>query len=726
MAIEHDTDQQELVRRLREENELFRKALNETECGRKLLQQKDEFSLLLEVGKDIISELDLQKVFELVADKAREIIHAEMVVVPMINETRDHYTYMAATGKDAEDVVGMSLKIHVGMCGWVLQNENPLLFGESNAWWMEEKTTWEAGQQSALLVPLFGKRQIIGGLSGLGKKGGGSFTEHDLDLLTMFANQVSVAIENALLFQERLAMITELEQKIEERKQAEKELAAEKERLAVTLRSIGDGVITTDIQGNIVLINKIAEDLTGSPQDEAVGKPLEEVYTIVNGQTHEPCENPVKKVLESGNIFSTERNTTLISRNGTKRTISESGAPIRDRDSRIIGVVLVFRDVTEKIRMEEELLKVEKLQSVGVLAGGIAHDFNNILTAILGNLNLVSYTIDPNNKIYPLIIEAEKASLRARDLTQQLLTFAKGGEPVKEAASIREVIQDSADFVLHGRKVTCEYQIPPDLWLVQIDKGQMSQVIQNLIINADHAMPEGGTIHITCDNIVTLANENTYLSRKDDYVKIIISDSGVGIPENVIDKVFDPYFTTKQEGSGLGLAIIYSIISKHDGHISVRSEPDIGTTFTIYLPATREKQLAEQAEGVEPLEKKIKILIMDDEEIVRNVAKSMLAHLGHEVVLAKDGTEAVETYKRLANSPQPVDLVIMDLTIPGGMGGKEAIKEILAIDRDAKVIVSSGYSNDPVMSNYQEYGFSAAVIKPYKLVELAKAINKLI
>jgi CheY-like chemotaxis protein len=254
----------------------------------------------------------------------------------------------------------------------------------------------------------------------------------------------------------------------------------------------------------------------------------------------------------------------------------------------------------------------------------------------------------------------------------------------------------------------------------------MSQVIQNLIINADHAMPEGGTIHITCDNIVTLANENTYLSRKDDYVKIIISDSGVGIPENVIDKVFDPYFTTKQEGSGLGLAIIYSIISKHDGHISVRSEPDIGTTFTIYLPATREKQLAEQAEGVEPLEKKIKILIMDDEEIVRNVAKSMLAHLGHEVVLAKDGTEAVETYKRLANSPQPVDLVIMDLTIPGGMGGKEAIKEILAIDRDAKVIVSSGYSNDPVMSNYQEYGFSAAVIKPYKLVELAKAINKLI
>lgn len=530
------------------------------------------------------------------------------------------------------------------------------------------------------------------------------------------------------LVEERTAELEEknilLKGEINERERAETSLAEEKEQLAVTLRSIGDGVITTDTLGNIVLINRIAEDLTGWNQGEAVGRPLREVFNIINEQTREPCEDPVTKVIASGEIIDLANHTVLIAKNGTERSIADSAAPIMDMKSRIIGIVLVFRDVTEKLRTEEELLKIEKLESVGVLAGGLAHDFNNILAAILGNINLAGLLVNPEEKVHRLLAEAEQAILRAKDLTQQLLTFSKGGEPVKEAISIQEIIKASADFVLHGAKVACEYHMPEDLWLVEIDKGQIGQVIQNLIINASHAMPEGGVIKITCENIDTIANKGMVLPRKDNYIKITISDSGVGIPENVIDKIFDPYFTTKQEGSGLGLAIIHSIISKHDGHISVQSKSGVGTTFTIYLPATFKQQQIEEAKTLELLKGGIKVLVMDDEEMVRTTAENMLAHVGCEVILAKDGTEAVELYKELNDSPEPVDVVIMDLTIPAGMGGKEAVQKIRAIKPEAKVIVSSGYSNDPIMANYQEYGFSAAIIKPYELHELIKGINK--
>ena len=509
------------------------------------------------------------------------------------------------------------------------------------------------------------------------------------------------------------------------RRQVQADLAAEKERLSVTLRSIGDGVITTDISGKIVLLNRAAEDLTGWNTDEAAGRPLEEVFHIINEQTGEVCENPAAKVISSCKVVGLAAHTVLLTKDGSKRKVADSGAPILDAKSNIIGVVLVFRDVTEQLKTEKELLKVKKLESIGILAGGIAHDFNNILAAILGNINLALFDQDLKTKTKRLLSEAEKASLRAKELTQQLLTFSKGGEPVKEVSSLDEIIRDSADFILLGDKVACKYDIPEDLWLVDIDKGQMSQVIQNIVLNAGHAMPDGGTVSITCENLASAEREVFSFAPNGRLVKISIRDSGIGMSANIAEKIFDPYFTTKHGGSGLGLAISQSIINKHNGHITVESTPGVGSTFTIYLPCSMETKTRQQESEIANKETtQLRVLIMDDEEIVRNVAREMLLKLGHDAVLSADGEEAVQAYKKNLDSGNPFDLVIMDLTIPGGMGGADAMQKILHLDAKAKVIVSSGYSNDPIMANCREYGFCAAIVKPYQLQQLARIISQ--
>jgi PAS domain S-box-containing protein len=525
--------------------------------------------------------------------------------------------------------------------------------------------------------------------------------------------------------------ILELEKENEARQRAQDALATEKERLAVTLRSIGDGVITTDISGKVVFINKVAEVLTGWNSEEARGRDLDEIFNIINEQTRETWANPATKVINSGQIVGLANHTVLIARDGTERSIADSGAPIFDAASAIIGVVRVFRDVTEQIRTEKELLKVQKLESVGVLAGGIAHDFNNILAAILGNINLALFDKGLKDETKNLLAAAEKASLRAKDLTGQLLTFSKGGEPVKEMASLENVIKDSASFVLHGDKVACHYTIPENLWMVDIDKGQISQVIQNLVVNASQAMREGGKIQITCENIHVSGDSLPFESgtfakdRGCGAVKISIRDNGTGIPAGVLEKIFDPYFSTKKKGSGLGLAITHSIISKHGGHIAAESKPGNGSTFTIYLPATEERvEKQPEVSDVKKSAKSVKILVMDDEELLRSISESMLLHLGHQVVSAADGKEAIKLYRQ-AMSTEPFDLVIMDLTIPGGMGGKEAVGEILNLDPKAKVVVSSGYSNDPVMANFRNYGFSAAMVKPFQLSDMTKVTNEI-
>ena len=510
---------------------------------------------------------------------------------------------------------------------------------------------------------------------------------------------------------------------ITRRKQAEEELAAEKERLAVTLQSIGDAVITTDIDGKIVLINKVAEDLTGWSNEDARGKFAHEVFSIVNEKTGQKCASPVSRVLEFGRIVGLANHTALITKNGAQISIADSGAPIRDAESKIVGVVLVFRDVTHERRIEAELLKTRKLESVGVLAGGIAHDFNNILVAVLGNIELASLRVE-DDEVTSLLSSAQKATTRATKLTQQLLTFSKGGDPVKEKTSLSGLIQESADFVLHGSNVRCEYSSPDDLWMVDADSGQIGQVIQNIIINAMQAMPEGDKIQISCSNIENAVAEALLGIHDESFVCIRIQDTGIGIPREIIDKIFDPYYTTKQQGSGLGLAICHSIINKHDGHISVQSKPGQGTTFTIYLPAaSTDETTAPKVTHTGSAGRAARIMVMDDEEIIRNLVKTQLTMLGHEAVLVADGEQAINEYQKLQDSGTPVDLVIMDLTIPGGMGGQEAAKRLLQVDPQANIIVASGYSNDPVMADFREYGFCGALAKPFNLAQLRKSIE---
>jgi two-component system, cell cycle sensor histidine kinase and response regulator CckA len=398
--------------------------------------------------------------------------------------------------------------------------------------------------------------------------------------------------------------------------------------------------------------------------------------------------------------------------------------PIFDASGAVLGALSLVENVTERMRTEKELLKLEKLESTGILAGGIAHDFNNILTAVLGNVNLAIFDDRLSPKTRTLLLTAEKAAIRAKDLTQQLLTFAKGGEPIRKSTSLAEIVRDSATFVLHGGNVSCTYQLPDNLWYAVVDRGQISQVIQNIVLNARHAMPKGGNIAIVCQNVLPAEDPFSLLDAKNIYVKISIKDTGVGIPADLLGKIFDPYFSTKQEGSGLGLAITHSIIKKHYGHILVSSEQGQGTEFMIYLPAAAQTAEARNVrQNVTASTSPQRILVMDDDQAVRLVLEKMLHLLGHSVILAGEGREAIHIYRERFDTTDPIELVIVDLTIPGGLGGKETMVQLRQIDPAIRAIVSSGYSNDPVMASFKEYGFCASVNKPYLLQELQAAIE---
>ena len=512
---------------------------------------------------------------------------------------------------------------------------------------------------------------------------------------------------------------------ITERKRIETMVADEREQLAVTLRSIGDGVITTDIKGNVVLINKVAEGLTGWKQAEARGLPIKDVFPLLDEKTNEPRVSPVEQVLLTGRIGELEGTVLLVARDGTRCSITDSVAPIMDKNSVISGTVLVFRDITERRRLEDRIIKSEKIESLGVLAGGIAHDFNNLLNAIIGNIDIGKKFTAPDSEAYKSLVRTEKASTRAKELTQQLLTFSKGGAPVKKLSAIGDLIRDTAEFNTRGSGVRCEFSLPKELWDAEIDEGQISQVISNLVINAVQAMPRGGTICISGRNIEVRPNEFQDLT-PGNYVQIMAQDTGQGIPQEHLGRIFEPYFTTKEGGSGLGLATTYSIIKKHDGAIDVTSSMGTGTTFTILLPAAPEKTKPVVPLSVAASDEKRtgRILLMDDDEIVRETAGVMLDLLGYAVDFAADGKAAVEMYRKAVASKNPYDVVIMDLTIPGGRGGKDAIRDLLEIDPAAKAIVSSGYSNDAAMSNYGWYGFAGIIIKPYTMDELSEEVRR--
>ena len=513
---------------------------------------------------------------------------------------------------------------------------------------------------------------------------------------------------------------------ITKRREAEEKLAEQKERLDVTLRSIGDGVITTDTGGRVVLLNPVAETLTGWSQDAARGRPLTEVFRTVHENTEQPCPDPARQVMNRGQRVCREQHVLLIARDGSRRNIAHSGAPILDTQGRKVGVVLVFRDITRQVLLEAEVIKSKKLESLGVLAGGIAHDFNNILTAILGNLSLIEVSLASNpDTVRDMAHQARKAALRARDLVRQLQTFAKGGEPVRSTAAIDEIIRESAGFVLRGSKVACSYHFPPDLWFADIDASQISQVIQNLVINAKQAMPGGGRMVITCAN-VTKGEHDPLPLANGLYIRVSVRDQGVGMPADTLGRIFDPYFTTKETGHGLGLAICHSIVRRHGGYITVSSEPGAGTECTFYVRASKEGPAGSPAAGPGDRPGSGHVLVMDDDPLVGESTRRMLEHLGYRVTLVRDGREAVERYRKAGEEGRPFSLVIVDLTVPGGMGGEETARELRRHDPGAKILVASGYSDNPILADFRDHGFAGILVKPFQVAELAATLGRIL
>ncbi len=487
------------------------------------------------------------------------------------------------------------------------------------------------------------------------------------------------------------------------------EVEFEREKLFVTLHSIGDGVIVVDKDKNIILINNPAKEIL------KIDNIKENTQINIIFSEIEKYLNEAFKLKKQINIKETK-----IIKNNDEIIVEDSISPIFIKD-KLEGAVIVFRDITEKKKLEEEIIKKEKLEAVGMLAAGIAHDFNNILTAALGNISLCELYIENKEKLIEKLKSTEQSLYNAKNLTEKLLTFSKGGYLIKETSDIKKIIKESVDFILSGKDIKVKYEFPDDLWLVKGDSSQLVQVFHNLAINSVEAIEKNGLIEISTKNI-TISEDSILPLPPGNYVMITFKDNGKGIPQEILHKIFDPFFSTKKEGSGLGLATVYNIIKKHNGYIKVDSLVGKGTMFFIYLPAetTQKPKEIKKDETKETKNKKRTILIMDDNDELRETVKELLELLGNKVYTATKGEEAIEIYKN-----NKIDLAILDLTIIGGMGGKETIKELLKIDKNVKAIVSSGYSDDDAMANYKEYGFIGKIEKPYTIAKLKKLLEEI-
>jgi PAS domain S-box-containing protein len=481
-----------------------------------------------------------------------------------------------------------------------------------------------------------------------------------------------------------------------------------------------DLITVLDSSGNILFESPSIEKMLGYRRDELIGM---NVFEWVHPDDLRVAQAAFTRIiLTPGTSESVELR--VRHRNGSYRLFESIGKSIVD-DSMAVRIMVTSRDIAHRKRMEEDILKVEKLNSLGVLAGGIAHDFNNLMTGITANIGLAKRRVKQDRELSAILENAEQAAVRAHDLTKQLLTFSRGGEPVKKTISISELVKEAAGFALRGSKTGCTFSVPADLKPVEADAGQLRQVIQNIVINADQAMPRGGMIRIACENAAVQAREVQPLAAGE-YVKISIADEGVGIPQEQIGKIFDPYFTTREKGSGLGLAAVYSIIKKHGGAITASSEPGVGTTVSVYLPVSLKEAGSPVRTSGELVFGKGRVLIMDDEEIIRDAAGRVLQAAGYEVESAADGNAAIELYCKAREAGKPFDLVIMDLTVPGGVGGKDAVRRLHEIDPGVKAIVSSGYSQDPILANYRDYGFLGVITKPYHIREMSEIVSRVI
>ena len=650
---------------------------------------------LLAFSQSLVSTVELTSLYRKVTSLSKELLDLDFSTLMLMSDDQSGLVIRDTLGFPEQAIGHYALLKGQGLSTHVVLTKKPAVVLDfyTETRFEVPSLVVERNIRSALCVPMMLGENIFGVLIGHTLQPR-IFSEEMIRIYQSFANQAAIAIKNA---------------------QHMHSLHASEKKFRALFDNTNDAILIYALDGQPLEVNRATCGRLGYSREELLALPLTQLVAP-------PFSSLVKDRIE------------LLKKDGTAifesahRKKDGSILPIEQSCSLIdydtqTAILCVARDISERKKFDEERLRSQKLESLGVLAGGIAHDFNNLLTGILGNLSLAKADLPATGTVAQRLTETEKATLRARELTQQLLTFAKGGAPVKTETSLTGLIQDATGFAVRGTKAVCEYDCAEDLWLAEVDKGQLGQVLQNLVINAVHAMPEGGAIRLTASNLTVDPGVLPLTPGK--YVLITVRDHGLGIPPEHLAKIFDPYFTTKQSGSGLGLAVVYSIIANHAGHITVESEPGKGTAFSIYLPSTGKSPLAEKpAEATAPLRKgQGKVLVMDDEELIRDVSAAMLRQLGYEAHTANDGEEAITRYLQAQKDGQPFDLVIMDLTVPGGMGGKETIARLRQIDPQVKAVVSSGYANDPIMANFSKYGFCGVAPKPFGLQELSELLQ---
>lgn len=491
--------------------------------------------------------------------------------------------------------------------------------------------------------------------------------------------------------------------------------------IEILLDNILDSVFFLNSNGKIIYMNKIAQNLTEWLLKSAQNKYFSDVFKLKKSKSDFETYDCFTEILQTKKPQICKKPSILITQSGKEIEVRCNFFPIFGENNEFLGCLIIAQDFTDKRKYENALQNAMRLNSLGQLSSGIAHDFNNVLTTILGNISLAKLNLDEKGEIFNLLNEAEEGIDKARVMTQQLLTFASENNRDKEILEISELLKNFVSFTLSGSNVKCNFRFSKDLMNVEGNRSQLGQFIHNIIVHAVHSMPVGGNIKISAKNI-KIPKENNFELEQGNYVMLTIQDNGIGMSESDLSHVFDPFYMSNMTGKDMGLAIVKDIIDQHNGTILIDSIVGEGTTFTIYLPAIfQDSSSIKDIKGEIP-RKHGKVLVMDDEDIIRRVLSKMLTQLGYEAHVVNEGVSAIKTYKEFLANNDRFDVVILDLTIRGGMGGKETIENLLKIDPKVKVLASSGYTTDDIMTNYESYGFSGALVKPYRVNELDKAL----
>ncbi len=672
------------------------------------LAHKEDLLRLKEVTNRIISLDNLDNILNVILSEAIKLVNAERGFIALINENGEVQTDTSIIYNIPldEDRIHQAVFSHSIVRQVIKNKRNVFILNTEDSSEHLSDSVFELNLRSIMCSPLLFGRQLLGILYVDSGYHLADFSEMDQFLFTILADHAAIAIKNSKLYSRVRSSNEQLKVEIRESEVRYRQLV-----------DFSPDAIAVHSGGKIVFVNPAAVKMMGAKNaKELIGKPtLEMVHPeyrdVVKKRMSQKTEESVPAPLLAEKFLRLD---------GSPVEVEVVGVPLTYQGKP--AVQIIARDITERKHMEQELLRAQKLESVGVLAGGIAHDFNNILQVIKGNTLLGRANPEDKRNLELCFTDIEKACDRAVKLTSQLLTFSKGGTPVTEAASIEAIIEESAAFALRGSNVAYKLEFADNLPVVEIDSDQINQVLHNLIINAVQAMPNGGTITISAGNVHITKAQPVSSLKEENYVKVSVKDQGIGIAKEDLQKIFDPYFTTKPLGSGLGLASCYSIITKHKGAIEVESEQGKGAAFTFYLPVSTKQPRQYQTEAKSG-QFNANVLIMDDDEIIRETLRRMLQFNGCQVEAASNGTEAVGRYKKAKESGHPFDLVIFDLTVPGGMGGRGALKELKVYDPGIKAIVASGYSHNPVMANPKEFGFQGVLSKPFSLQDLVRVME---